>query len=226
VINLLHSRKTGYFLLVLAVLALEIFLGWRASIMYEAILVGQIGLVELNIIKWLVFFAIAVFGFTLSVHRHYGAEAIVDHMKTRGKQVKGWAGIATAMFIVILHDLSATVYTVFGNGRVPTFPLIAASIGMCCLCFIPFLMSRMMRALHDGVADEQEERHKNKLQASAQQHQQKLQQVTQKQQIKAAKQGAPALAPLPMKQGGQASNGHAPSVNGQNGGASHGTSSF
>lgn len=161
-INLLHSRKTGYVLLVLAVLALEIFLGWRASIMYASILAGQIGLVELNVIKWLVFFAIAVFGFTLSVHRHYGAEAIVDHLKKRGKQANGWAGIGTAMFIVILHDLSATIYTVFGNGRAPTFPLIAASIGMCCLCLVPFLMSRMMRALHEGVAGERQDRHEEK----------------------------------------------------------------
>lgn len=221
-INFLHSRKTGYILLVLAVLALEIFLGWRASIMYAAILAGQIGLVELNIIKWLVFFAIAVFGFTLSVHRHYGAEAIVDHMKERGKKVNGWAGIATAMLIVILHDLTATIYTVFGDGKAPTFPLVAASAGMCALCFIPFLMSRMMRALHDGVAAEGEQRHKDKLQQSAQQHQQKLQQVSQQQQIKAAKKGATQQG-NPLTLPTVVANGHAPSGNGQNGGASNGT---
>lgn len=184
-LNLLHSRKTGYFFLVLAVLALEIFLGWRSSIMYAAILSGEIGLLELNLIKWLVFLAIAVFGFTLSVHRHYGAEAIVDHMKQRGKTVGGWAGIATAMVIVIFHDLAATVYTVFGDGKTPTFPLIAATAGMSALCFVPFLTSRMMRALHDGVAGERQERHELKMQS-----------IQHKQEIKTLKQNPPTAPKL------------------------------
>ncbi|HLW01877.1 MAG TPA: hypothetical protein VKT82_24700 [Ktedonobacterales bacterium] len=208
--NFLHSRKTGYFLLVIAVLALEIFLGWRASIMYAAILAGQIGLLELNVIKWLVFFAVAVFGFTLSVHRHYGAEAIVDHMLTRGKQVNGWAGIGTAMGIIVLHDLAATIYTVFGNGKAPTFPLIAATLGMCALCFVPFLMSRMMRALHDGVEAEQEAG-----------HQRKMQQVQRNQQLAALRKSGAGPLSMPTI----STNGYAP-VNGQNGGASNGAATF
>ncbi len=221
-LNLIHSRKTGYVLLVLAVLALEVFLGWRASIMYETILAGQIGLVELTCIKWLVFFAIGAFGFTLSVHRHYGAEAIVDHLKQRGKEVKGWAGIGTAMLIVMVHDLSATIYTIFGDGKRPSLPLVAASIGMCALCFVPFLMSRMMRALHEGVAGEREERHQGRLRRMEQR--QEIAALKQRQPTQGTSSAqTPALAPLQLP--------HAPAstpaqASGQNGASSNGSGSF
>jgi hypothetical protein len=161
----LHSRRTAYKLMVLSVLALEAFFGWRASLMYESVLKAEVGAVEVQVIKWLVFVAISVFGFVLSTHRQFGIEAIHDRVAARGlaqadqeaETTRAVRYIKLAVVVVVVHDLAGTLYTIFQPGQPVTFGPVAMAIGACALVFIPFLVGHMALALAESGPRELEE---------------------------------------------------------------------
>jgi hypothetical protein len=178
----IHSRRTAYKLMVLSVLALKAFFGWRASLMYESVLKHEVPPVELQVIKWLVFLAISVFGFVLSTHRQFGIEAIADRVEARGlakadqdaETNRAIRYIKLAVLVVVVHDLAGTLYTIFQPGQPVTFGPVAMAVGACALVFIPFLVGHMALALAEsGPAEMQEElkqtirMYQHKLQLSA-----------------------------------------------------------
>lgn len=148
-LSFIHSRRVAHDLMVLAVLAMEVFFAWRASLMYVFILTGRVSAYELDVVRWLVFLAVGVFGFALATHRHAGVEAI----RKRKMSGNGWAlmGIFLAAGVVILHDVAATIYTV---GAVDTFGAWVAVVGMCFLVFLPFLVGYMSHAIAAGIEEE------------------------------------------------------------------------
>ncbi len=175
----IHSRRAAYKLMVLSVLALEAFFGWRASLMYESVLKDAVGPVELQVIKWLVFVAICVFGFVLSTHRQFGIEAIYDRVAARGlahadqdaQTCQAVRYIKLAVVVVVVHDLAGTLYTIFQPGRAVTFGPVAMAVGACALVFLPFLVGHMALALAEtGPAEMRTE-----VQQTIQQYQHKLQ---------------------------------------------------
>jgi hypothetical protein len=147
-LSFIHSRRVAHDLMVLAVLAMEAFFAWRASLMYVFILTGRVNVLELEIIRWLVFLAVGVFGFALATHRHAGIEAIRAHQQTNWSSL--W-GLFIAVGIVVLHDVAATIYTV---GNVDSFGAAAAVVGMCGLVFLPFLVGFMSHAIAEGIERE------------------------------------------------------------------------
>ncbi len=161
----IHSRRTAYKLMVLSVLALEAFFGWRASLMYESVLKDEVGPVELQVIKWLVFVAIWVFGFVLSTHRQFGIEAIYDRVAARGlaqadqdaETNRSVRYIKLAVLVVVVHDLAGTLYTIFQPGHPVTFGPVAMAVGACALVFIPFLVGHMALALAESGPREMQE---------------------------------------------------------------------
>jgi hypothetical protein len=156
-LSFIHSRRVAHDLMVLAVLAMEAFFAWRASLMYVFILTGRVNALELEIIRWLVFLAVGVFGFALATHRHAGIEAIRAHQQANWSSL--W-GLFLAVGIVVLHDVAATVYTV---GDVNSFGAIAAVVGMCGLVFLPFLVGFMSHTIAAGIEKENKERNRRKI---------------------------------------------------------------
>lgn len=159
----IHSRRTAYKLMVVSVLALEAFFGWRASLMYESVLKDEVGPVELQFVKWLVFLAITVFGFVLSTHRQFGIEAIYDRLAARKRgdpqeeTNKAVNFIRAAVAVVVIHDLAGTLDTIFQPGHPVTFGPIAMAVGACALVFIPFLVGHMALALAESGPREMRE---------------------------------------------------------------------
>jgi hypothetical protein len=148
-LSFIHSRRVAHDLMVLAVLAMEIFFAWRASLMYVFILTGRVNAYELEVVRWLVFLAVGVFGFALATHRHAGVDAIRSR-----KANAGWsslAGLFLAAGIVILHDVAATIYTV---GSIDSFASVVAVVGMCFLVFLPFLVGYMSHSIAAGIEEE------------------------------------------------------------------------
>jgi hypothetical protein len=163
-LTFLHSRKFGYVALTLAVLALEIVFAWRISLVYGEILQGQGAAWEIGVLKGTIFLAVAVFGFVLATHRHYGVAAIRERVK-RGAW-RGALGVFMAMMVIVAHDWGAAIYTVFGKNQAPTPGLIAVTVGMCGLVLVPFLIGRMALAMAESLQEEEEdsfERQKRKV---------------------------------------------------------------
>ncbi len=154
-LTFLHSRKFGYVALTLAVLALEVVFAWRISLVYGEILQGQGAAWEIGVLKGTIFLAVAVFGFVLATHRHYGVAAIRERVK-RGAW-SGAFGVFMAMVVIVAHDWGAAIYTVFGKGQVPTPGLIAVTVGMCGLVLVPFLIGRMALAMAESLQEEEED---------------------------------------------------------------------
>jgi hypothetical protein len=154
VLTFIHSRKFGYVALTLAVLALEVVFAWRISLVYGEILQGQGTPTEVAVLKWAVFLAVAVFGFVLATHRHYGVAAIRERVKQGARA--GALGVFVAVLVIVAHDWGAAIYTVFGKGQAPTPGLVAVTVGMCGLVLVPFLIGRMALAMAESLQDEQE----------------------------------------------------------------------
>ncbi len=150
-LSFLHTRRMAHDLLVFGVLAMEVFFAWRASLMYVFILTGRVNAYELEVVRWLVFLAVGVFGFALATHRHAGLAAIKDHEAT-GQRA---AGIWGAVVVVVAHDLAATIYTV---GAPDNFGAYVAIVGMCALVFLPFLVGLMSHAIAAGIEKENKDR--------------------------------------------------------------------
>jgi hypothetical protein len=176
-LTFLHSRKFGYLALTLAVLALEIVFAWRISLVYGELLQGQASAWEIWVLKGTIFLAVAVFGFVLATHRHYGVAAIHERVK-RGKW-SGALGVFMAVVVIVAHDWGAAIYTIFGQqNRAPTPGLLAVTVGMCGLVLVPFLVGRMAQVMAESLHEEEDEhfeRQKRK--------------VEQRQQLTALKQG-------------------------------------
>lgn len=156
-LNFIHTRRVAHDLLVLGVLGLETFFAWRASLMYVFILTGRVPTYELDIIRWLVFLAVGVFGFALATHRYAGIEAIRQHQRVRWHSL---VGPFLAVLIVVTHDVAATVYTI---GRLDSFGAYAAVVGMCGLAFLPFLVGFMSHAIAIGIEAENRQRDEQKV---------------------------------------------------------------
>lgn len=154
-LTFLHSRKFGYVALTLAVLALEVVFAWRISLVYGEILQGQGAAWEIWVLKATIFLAVAIFGFVLATHRHYGVAAIREQVK-RGAW-SGALGVFMAMAVIVAHDWGAAIYTVFGKGQEPTPGLIAVTVGMCGLVLVPFLIGRMALAMAESLRQEDED---------------------------------------------------------------------
>lgn len=155
-LTLLHSRKFGYLALTLAVLALEVVFAWRISLVYGEILQGQASIWEVWVLKATIFLAVAVFGFVLATHRHYGVEAIRERVK-KGKW-SGAFGVLMAVVVIVAHDWGAAIYTVFGQqNRLPTPGLLAVTVGMCGLVLVPFLVGRMAQVMAESLREEEDE---------------------------------------------------------------------
>jgi hypothetical protein len=151
----LHSRKFGYLALTLAVLALEIVFAWRISLVYGEILQGQADSWEIWVLKVTIFLAVAVFGFVLATHRHYGVAAIEERVK-KGKRW-GTSGVLMAVVVIVAHDWGAAIYTVFGKNQAPTPGLVMVTIGMCGLVLVPFLVGRMALVMAESLREEEEQ---------------------------------------------------------------------
>ena len=154
-LTFLHSRKFGYMALTLAVLALELVFAWRISLVYGEILQGQGAAWEIGVLKGTIFLAVAVFGFVLATHRHYGVAAIRERVKRGGWS--GALGVFMAMVVIVAHDWGAAIYTVFGKNQAPTAGLIAVTVGMCGLVLVPFLIGRMALAMAESLQEEEED---------------------------------------------------------------------
>jgi hypothetical protein len=163
-LSFLHSKRVGHDLLVLAVLMLEVFFAWRSSLMYVFILASRVNPVELEVVRWLVFVAVGVFGFALAVHRHAGVQAI-RNLKREGNGL-ALAGIFGAVVVVVGHDLASVIYTV---GQVDTIGAGVAVVGMCCLTLLPFLCGYMSHAIAAGITEENAQRASMKIAAWKQQ---------------------------------------------------------
>jgi len=155
-LSFIHSRRVAHDLMVLAVLAMEAFFAWRASLMYVFILSGRVNAIELEVIRWLVFLAVGVFGFALATHRHAGLAAIKEHEAKGGQALGIWG----AVIVVVAHDLAATIYTV---GTPDSFGAYVAIVGMCALVFLPFLVGLMSHAIAAGIERENKERNRRKI---------------------------------------------------------------
>ncbi len=175
-LTFIHSRRFGYVALTLAVLALEVVFAWRISLVYGELLQGQATPREVAVLKWAVFLAVAVFGFVLATHRHYGVAAIRERMQEGAWS--GALGVFVAVLVIIAHDWGAAIYTVFGKGQAPNPGLVMVTIGMCGLVLVPFLIGRMALALAESLQDEQDERFERQ-----------KRQVEQEQQLAALRQG-------------------------------------
>ncbi len=154
-LTFLHSRKFGYLALTLAVLALEVVFAWRISLVYGEILQGQASAWEVWVLKATIFLAVAVFGFVLATHRHYGVAAIYERVK-KGKW-SGAFGVFMAVVVIVAHDWGAAIYTVFGKNQTPTPGLIAVTVGMCGLVLVPFLVGRMAQVMAESLREEEDE---------------------------------------------------------------------
>src|SRR5215469_8196570 len=153
-LTFIHSRKFGYVTLTLAVLALEVVFAWRISLVYGEILQGQGSGLEVAVLKWAVFLAVAVFGFVLATHRHYGVAAIRERVKSGAWS--GALGVFVAVVVIVAHDWGAAIYTVFGKGQAPTPGLVAVTVGMCGLVLVPFLIGRMALTMAESLREEEE----------------------------------------------------------------------
>ena len=102
-----------------------------------------------------IFLAVAVFGFVLATHRHYGVEAIRERVK-RGAR-SGALGVFMAMVVIVVHDWGAAIYTVFGKNQAPNLGLIMVTVGMCGLVLVPFLIGRMAQAMAESLREEEED---------------------------------------------------------------------
>ena len=151
----LHSRKFGYLALTLAVLALEVVFAWRISLVYGEILQGQASGWEIWVLKATIFLAVAVFGFVLATHRHYGVATIYERVK-KGKRM-GAFGVFMAVVVIVAHDWGAAIYTVFGKNQAPTPGLVMVTIGMCGLVLVPFLVGRMALVMAESLQEEEDE---------------------------------------------------------------------
>lgn len=156
-LSFLHSRRVAHDLMMLAVAGMEVFFAWRASLMYVFILTGRVNAYELEVVRWLVFLAVGVFGFALATHRHAGIEAIRAHQHASWSSL---VGLFVAVGIVVLHDIAATIYTV---GAIDSFGAGAAVVGMCGLVFLPFLVGFMSHAIAEGIEAERQQWAKRKV---------------------------------------------------------------
>jgi hypothetical protein len=159
-LTFLHSRKFGYVALTLAVLALEIVFAWRISLVYGEILQGQADVWEIWVLKATIFLAVAVFGFVLATHRHYGVAAIYERVK-KGKW-SGAAGVFMAVVVIVAHDWGAAIYTVFGKNQAPTPGLVMVTVGMCGLVLVPFLVGRMAQVMAESLREEEDDHFERK----------------------------------------------------------------
>jgi hypothetical protein len=157
-LSFIHSRRVAHDLMVLAVLAMEVFFAWRASLMYDFLLAGRVNALELGIIRWLVFLAVGVFGFALATHRHAGVDAILQ--RNARANWRALSGVFLAVLVVIAHDLAATIYTV---GTIDTIGAGVAVVGMCCLVFLPFLVGYMSHAIAASIQEEDAQRATRKI---------------------------------------------------------------
>ncbi len=159
----IHSRKTGYFLLVVGVLGLELVLAWRVALVYAAILAPIASHLEVVTLQLIVFLAVAIFGFTLATHRQYGVAAI--RAKRAAARESGQPSVGRgavvgsflAVIVVILHDWGGTLYSIFGQGQQDNVGVLAVSVGMCGLALIPFLVSGITLALAESLSHEEGE---------------------------------------------------------------------
>jgi hypothetical protein len=151
----LHSRKFGYLALTLAVLALEVVFAWRISLVYGEILQGQASGWEIWVLKATIFLAVAVFGFVLATHRHYGVAAIRERAKYGVR--RSTFGVLMAVVVIVAHDWGAAIYTVFGKNQAPTPGLVMVTIGMCGLVLVPFLVGRMALVMAESLREEEDE---------------------------------------------------------------------
>ncbi len=166
----IHSRKTGYVLLVLGVLGLELVLAWRVALVYAAILTPIVSSLEVGVLQGIAFFSVAIFGFTLATHRRYGVQAVkkraAEQARERGKEPSWWnasvIGAFLAVIVVVLHDWGGTLYSLFGQGQQDNVGVFAVSVGMCGLALIPFLVSGITQALAESLSQEEGEHFERK----------------------------------------------------------------
>lgn len=155
----LHSRQSGYFLLGLAILFIEMFFGYRSAVMYGEAFKPYLDFLELMACQTVVGAGVAIGGYVLSTHRQFGIEAIAERIAARYKyqsevQSKmGWAetGIWLAVAVVVLHEFAGVIYTLFGKGQSITFVSLAVAVGMCAFALLPFLLGHMQLALAESI---------------------------------------------------------------------------
>lgn len=141
----LSSRKVGSLALALAVLAVEVVFAWLSSRVYTVFLRADVDGWELEVFQGVIFLTLAVFGFVLATHRHYGVAAIRERGRAGARS--GVVGIFLAAGVIIAHDWGAVIYTVLGTGRGATPVLVLVTVGMCGLALVPFLIGRMRLVL-------------------------------------------------------------------------------
>jgi len=167
----LHSRRSGYFLLGLAILFIEVFFGYRSAVMYGAAFAQYLGFWELLSCQVVVGMGVAIGGYVLSTHRQFGVEAIAERL--RGKHEykadvdhKIWwseVGIMAAVVVVVLHEFAGVIYTLFGKGQPATLVTIVVTIGMCAFALLPFFLGHMQLALAESINAENAAEYDNKI---------------------------------------------------------------
>ncbi len=160
----LHTKSATYKLITFAVFGLECIFGWRTGAMYQA------ALSEVIANSWEVWgltvlfsVAVAVFGFALATHRQYGMEAISKRLQQlqlpdtsfpkHAIASERWL-LRLAMVFFIIQDIAGVIYSFFGHGATPTFPLIAATVSMSGFTIVPFFTGHMTLALAESLPAE------------------------------------------------------------------------
>lgn len=175
----LHTRRSAYTLIVLAIGGLEVFFGWRAAVMYATILAPVLSGLAAWAVLLGVWGAISIFGFALATLWQYALEAV--HKRASRADVPGnprvmvWIArlfLLFAISVIVIHDIAGAIYTVFAFGgqqeQIPLALLLVVTIGMSALSLLPFLIGYVTPALAESLAEEREAQFQQSIKATLQ----------------------------------------------------------
>lgn len=141
-LDIVHTKKFKYYGLILALLCIEAFFAFRASLVYYDVLKSHMSGFEMAVVSVIVFVAVGLCGYMVASH----------------DKLRGWS-LLTAAF-VIAHDWSGVIYVNYGPGGDNTIsPAMTAliTIGMCGLSILPFIMGRWVEQLYPELEQEMEQ---------------------------------------------------------------------
>jgi hypothetical protein len=110
--------------------------------------------------------AVALFGFALATHRQYGLEAIKNRLQKQmppnttlpeGAIAGDRWMIRLAMAFFIFQDIAGVIYSFFGHGEAPSFPLVVATISIGGFTIVPFFTGHMTLALAESLPQERKD---------------------------------------------------------------------
>ena len=169
----LHGKKVMHFLFLAGTIALEVFLGYRAALMYEQVLQQRTHVdgAEVFAIKIIVLLAVSITGVILATYRHQAMEAVITRIEDTSmsaaykERAKGWAQVSMYLGIgfVITHDIAAILYTMWGeSGFDGNAVSVLVVIGMTSICVLPFVLGQFTSSLGEMLMAERNNRLRTK----------------------------------------------------------------